>query len=129
MEIVLGVVIGLIVAAGAGFVAVRMVAARRPVPVAPEEIARQLAAEQWRHAAADRDEVIRGALELLQRQNQGALASERELHGQQLDAKKSLIDQQLGVMAGELTKINDLVRSLEADRATKFGELSVLVFV
>jgi DNA recombination protein RmuC len=124
MEIIVGILIGLVVAAGAGFVAVRMVTARRPAPVPPEEIARRVADEQWRHAAAERDEAIRSALELLKSQNQGALASERALHGQELDSKKSLIDQQLGVMAGELGKINDLVRSLEADRATKFGELN-----
>jgi DNA recombination protein RmuC len=124
MEIVLGVLIGLMVAAVAGLVAVRLVAARRPTPVPAEDIARQLAAEQWRHAAAERDEVIRSALELLQSQNHGALASERELHGQQLESKKALIDQQLGVMNAKLGEVGELVRTLEAERSTKLGELS-----
>src|SRR6478735_4018639 len=124
MEIVLGVLIGLMVAAVAGLVAVRLVAARRPTPVPAEDIARPLAAEQWRHAAAERDEVIRSALELLQSQNHGALASERELHGQQLESKKALIDQQLGVMNAKLGEVGELVRTLEAERSTKLGELS-----
>src|SRR5262245_44263928 len=107
MEIVLGVLIGLVVAAVGGYVAWRASTAHRPAPVAPEEIARQVAAEQWRHAAAERDDAIRTAVEMLQAQNQGALASERMLHGQELDAKKSLIDQQLGAMTAKLGEVGD----------------------
>src|SRR6476646_9182572 len=124
MEIVLGVLIGLMVAAVAGLVAVRLVAARRPTPVPAEDIARQLAAEQWRHAAAERGEVTRSALEPLQSKNHGALAYERELHGQQLESKKALIDQQLGVMNAKRGEVGELVRTLEAERSTKLGELS-----
>jgi DNA recombination protein RmuC len=124
MEIVLGILIGAVLVGGIALVVLRAVEARRPAPAAPEEIARQVAAEQWRHAAAERDDAIRTAVEMLQAQNQGTLASERVLHGQELDAKKSLIDQQLGVMTGELAKIGELVRSFETDRSKKFGELS-----
>jgi DNA recombination protein RmuC len=51
------------------------------------------------------------------------LDSERQLHGQELDGKKALIDQQLGHMTEELRKVSDLVKALEEDRIQKFGEL------
>jgi DNA recombination protein RmuC len=52
------------------------------------------------------------------------LTSEREANVQELDAKKGLIDQQLGVMTGELKRVGELVRELENDRKQKFGQLS-----
>ena len=42
----------------------------------------------------------------------------------ELDGKKALIDQQLGAMTDELGKVGELVRTLEADRRTAFGELA-----
>jgi DNA recombination protein RmuC len=119
-----------VVAAVAAAMAVRVATGRSPAGTAaapvmePEELARRVADEQRRLAVDERDAAIRVALDHLQEHNRAALASERALVGQELDGKKSLIDQQLGVMTGELGKINALVRSLEADRATKFGELA-----
>jgi DNA recombination protein RmuC len=52
------------------------------------------------------------------------LESEREVGVKELDAKKGLIDQQLGRMAVELQSVSQLVTTLEKDRVEKFGELS-----
>src|SRR6476659_8723210 len=100
MEIVLGVVIGLIVAASAGFVAVRMVAARRPVPVPPEELARRLAEEQRRANAEGQERFRASMLDQLSRMNQEVMARERQLATTQLDARKDLIDQRLDQKLG-----------------------------
>ena len=127
MEIVLGVVIGLIVAAGAGFVAVRMVAARRPVPVPPEELARRLAEEQRRANAEEQERFRASMLDQLSRMNQEVMARERQLATTQLDARKDLIDQRLDQKLGEVTTavraVTDTVHRLEEDRKHAFGGL------
>src|SRR5690349_6194374 len=56
--------------------------------------------------------------------NQALLANERQVTAAELDGKKSLIDQQLGAMTGELDKVGTLVRALEGDRRRAFGELA-----
>ncbi len=50
--------------------------------------------------------------------------SERQLHGKDLDTRKSLIDQQLQRMVTELEKVSAVVRELEKDREKKFGDLA-----
>ncbi|MFH0811468.1 MAG: DNA recombination protein RmuC [Pseudomonadota bacterium] len=52
------------------------------------------------------------------------LESEREVNVKELEAKKSLIDQQLQRMTGELEKVSTLMKDLEKDRVEKFGELT-----
>ena len=52
------------------------------------------------------------------------LDSEREVSVKELDGKKSLIDQQLQRMTGELDNVSKLMKELEKDRVEKFGELS-----
>ncbi len=52
------------------------------------------------------------------------LATERQAGTKDLGEKKSLIDQQLRNMAGELEKVSVLVKELEKDREQKFGELT-----
>jgi DNA recombination protein RmuC len=52
------------------------------------------------------------------------LGSEREVGIKELDAKKSLIDQQLQRMTTELENVSTLMKELEKDRVEKFGELS-----
>ena len=56
--------------------------------------------------------------------NRALLEQERHRAGSELDGKKALIDQQLTTMSSELGKVNDLVRMLEADRRTSFGQLA-----
>ncbi len=52
------------------------------------------------------------------------LETEREVSSREFDAKKGLIDQQLGKMQQELDKVGKLMKELETDRVKKFGELS-----
>jgi DNA recombination protein RmuC len=56
------------------------------------------------------------------------LSTEREAGVRELDGKKGLIDQRLGVLAesmtAELGKVTTLVQSLENDRRQAFGEVS-----
>jgi DNA recombination protein RmuC len=52
------------------------------------------------------------------------LETEREVSSREFDAKKGLIDQQLGKMQQELDKVGRLMKELETDRVKKFGELS-----
>lgn len=52
------------------------------------------------------------------------LASERELGARELEAKKSLIDQQLQQMTAGLENVSRLMQELEKDRVEKFGELA-----
>jgi DNA recombination protein RmuC len=52
------------------------------------------------------------------------LEAEREMGSRDLDRKKELIDRQLEDMGGKLESVSSLMRDLEKDRATKFGELA-----
>ncbi|MBU1862901.1 MAG: DNA recombination protein RmuC [Candidatus Omnitrophica bacterium] len=52
------------------------------------------------------------------------LGTEREVNAKELEAKKGLIDQQLGRMTIELDKVTAVVKDLEKDRESKFGELA-----
>jgi len=52
------------------------------------------------------------------------LTTERELTAKELEAKKSLIDQQLQRITSELENASKLMEGLEKDRVQKFGELS-----
>jgi len=51
------------------------------------------------------------------------LLTERQLTAKELEAKKELIDQQLSRMNRDLETLSFLIKELEKDRATKFGEL------
>lgn len=55
---------------------------------------------------------------------EGRLATERALHGRELEAKKGEIAQQIERMTGQLDRMGALVRDLERDRVQKFGELA-----
>ena len=52
------------------------------------------------------------------------LESEREINTQELDKKKSLIDQQLFRMTEELQSVSKLMKDIEKDRVEKFSELA-----
>jgi len=78
-----------------------------------------------RHAfEAQRDTAVQAAIDHLLTHNREALTAERTLTTQDLDAKKTLIDQQLAAMTARLEQVTDLVQHVEADRARSFGELA-----
>jgi DNA recombination protein RmuC len=140
METLVGTVIGLV----AGVAAVALVVRRQAVRASARQAAaggtadyvveqvtgelagevRRLADEQRRDAEAARDAAISAALDHLMTSGKALMDSERELAGRDLEGKKGLIDQQLVAMQGELARVGDLVRELEADRGRKFGELA-----
>jgi DNA recombination protein RmuC len=86
-------------------------------PLAPlaEQVARL--ADEQRHA---HDETLNRLLET----NRALLEQERIRAGSELDGKKSLIDQQLVTMTGELDKVSELVRTLDGGQRKAYGELS-----
>jgi DNA recombination protein RmuC len=56
--------------------------------------------------------------------NRAVLESERARGNAELDGRKSLIDQQLATMSGELQRVGTLVADIERDRRHSFGELA-----
>jgi DNA recombination protein RmuC len=126
MTLVIGIIVGCAFGA-AGALAV--VIARRPAatpvpepapavdPLGPlaEQVARL--ADEQRHA---HDETLSRLLET----NKALLEQERARAGTELDGKKSLIDQQLVTMTGELDKVTELVRQVEGGQRKAYGELS-----
>jgi DNA recombination protein RmuC len=124
LAVLVAVVAGVAVGAVAAVRLTRRPEAATPPPMSAEELARRVADEQRRLAVEDRDAAIAVAMGQFQELNRATLESERARTGQELDTKKSLIDQQLATMSGELAKVGDLVRNLESERATKLGELS-----
>ena len=116
MDTFLGVLIGALVAGG--FVSLLLL--RRPQQPDPgpdlaEELNR-LAEEQRRTNGEMLSRLLDANRALLDREQQRSVAA--------LDGKKALIDQQLGSMTSELGKVGELVRGLDADRRTAFGELA-----
>jgi DNA recombination protein RmuC len=120
MEIVVGILVGLVAAAAVVVPVVIAWARRGPVEAADtEELeweARLLADEQRRFGEE--------LLSRLHEANRAHLEHQRVLAGTELDGKKALIDQQLHAMTAELGKVGELVRGLDAERRTAFGELT-----
>ena len=129
MTLVIGIILGCAFGAAGALAAVL---ARRPAPtpapepavdstafdpIAPltEQVARL--ADEQRHA---HDETLSRLLET----NRALLEQERVRSGSELDGKKSLIDQQLQTMTGELDKVTELVRKVEGGQRKAYGELS-----
>ena len=52
------------------------------------------------------------------------LSKQTQMGGKELEEKKGLIDQTLGVMKEDLQKVQNLVTDFEKDREKKFGELA-----
>jgi DNA recombination protein RmuC len=124
------VIIAAIVVLGLGVIGgvvlgARVVTSRsRRRPAAPElrldELLRRESAER---VAAERA-AMAGAVEQLVRRNQEMLDAERRLGSQQLEGTKSLIDQQVGGMRDELSKLTGLVQEVERERREHVGQLS-----
>jgi DNA recombination protein RmuC len=119
MELVAGLVAGLAVAA-ALVVPILIVLARREPSVTDTE------ALEWelRTLADDQRRYGEELLQRLHDANRLHLDHQRDRVSTELDGKKALIDQQLGAMTHELGKVGELVRGLDADRRTAFGQLA-----
>jgi DNA recombination protein RmuC len=119
MELVAGLVLGLVLAS-ALVVPIVMLLARREPPVADTE---EL---EWglRGLADEQRRIGEELLQRMQDANRLHLDHQRDRVTTELDGKKALIDQQLGAMNTELGKVGELVRGLDADRRTAFGQLA-----
>src|SRR5258706_501682 len=125
MILLVGIIVLCVLSCAVGGALVAFAVARRPAPVAPpaadplaplaEQVARL--ADEQRHA---HDETLSRLLET----NRALLEQERVRAGSELDGKKSLIDQQLVTMTGELDKVSELVRTLDGGQRKAYGELS-----
>ncbi|GIU87203.1 MAG: hypothetical protein KatS3mg009_1718 [Acidimicrobiia bacterium] len=107
-----------ILSAAAGACAAALLVRRRAAPAddALAQELRRLAEEQRRVG----DEVLSRVLDA----NRTLLEHDRLRASSELAGKKALIDQQLSAMTGELHKVGELVRGLDADRRRAFGELA-----
>src|SRR5258706_2876981 len=125
MILVVGIIVLCVLSCAIGGVVAALAIARRPAsepaatvdPLVPlaEQVARL--ADEQRHA---HDETLNRLLET----NRALLEQERVRAGSELDGKKSLIDQQLVTMTGELDKVSELVRTLDGGQRKAYGELS-----
>jgi DNA recombination protein RmuC len=73
---------------------------------------------------ADRDEVVRAAVEHVVRLNQEMLAGERRAGAVALDGTRTLIDRDLDEVRAELHALTELIQSIERDRREHAGALS-----
>jgi DNA recombination protein RmuC len=118
MEILVGILIGavLLAACAAPFV---LALTRREPDLGTHDLEVEV-----RRLADEHRRVAEEALTRLNETNRALLEHERLRATGELDGKKALIDQQLGAMTSELGKVGELVKTLEADRRTAFGELA-----
>jgi DNA recombination protein RmuC len=117
--------------------AAQLATAREHLAVAEAELERERAVSAERLAAREEAEArlterfTALSAEVLERNNRSfltlarqQLAGAQEKAAHELDGKKSLIDQQLQSMVGELGKVRELVGEFERDRQAKFGALA-----
>lgn len=109
--IAVAAIVGLLAAGGL------LVASQRRSTRALVRELRRSQAEQSQAAAGE-------AVDRLLNANRTVMAGERELATRDLQATKSLIDQQLSAMTERLADVGQLVRELEDDRREKFGSIS-----
>ncbi len=68
-------------------------------------------------------EALGKANEEFMRLRQSLLDSDRQSHAQELDSKKSLIDEQLKSISTGLIKVEQVVKGYQTDSATRFGQI------
>jgi DNA recombination protein RmuC len=123
MEIVLGVLVGAVLVGGIAVAVWRVSVARRPAPVAPEDIARRLAEEQRRANAEEQERFRASMLDQLSRMNHEVMTRERQIAATHLDARKEMIDQRLEQVTTAVRAVDETVHRLEEERKHAFGGL------
>ena len=127
-------VVGLSVGLGIGFgyARLRIHEVRADARQHTEDMLAQKTAETEKIIAQMKESFGALSLEALSRNTEEFLKLARERLNEQsqsqnkeLENKKSLIDQTLKAMQGEMNKVQNVVQDLEKDRRQKFGELSV----
>lgn len=130
MTSVIAIILGCVLSAAIGSALAARYIARRSTPVvapAPDPAALDplgpLAAQVARLADEQRHSIDEAVTRMLET-NRAVLEQARLQAGSELDGKKSLIDQQLVTMTGELDKVSELVRTLDGGQRKAYGELS-----
>ncbi|TMK65065.1 MAG: DNA recombination protein RmuC [Actinobacteria bacterium] len=131
MEIVIGVLVVLVVVLGVGLVVRGRNAGDAVDPEydrrLAEQVALRLAQQQQTLSEAERGRAAvehEALMRQLLAQNREMLDAERRRAGEELGGKKELIDQQIAAMSGQLNRVTDLMRDVERERSTQFGELA-----
>ena len=110
IELIIGMVAGIILGFGAAFVL--------------KFVHLKTAKELVQESEAQKEESISTIIDTVMKLGKEKLESEREINIKELESKKGLIDQQLHNMKDELEKVSKLVKDFEKDREHKFGKLS-----
>jgi DNA recombination protein RmuC len=123
--VVVGVLTGVVAGTVLGAVVVARSSSgrRRPAPPPEASVAELLRRESEVRVVAERA-ALTDAVGQLVRMNQEMMDAERRLGNQELDGKKSLIDQQVGNMRDELSKLTGLLHDVERERREHVGQLS-----
>ena len=80
--------------------------------------------EVLRRSSSERDTAVNAAIDHLVRVNEEMLTGARRLGERDLEGKKSLIDQELVGMRGDLHKLSSLVQEIERERRQHVGALT-----
>ncbi len=128
--LVIGIALLLAVAIGGG-AAWLLTERRRDTTQAADLVAelRRIVADQQEELQRLREDSLTGAIEQLAAVNRAQFSAQHEHGSAALEARKELIDGQLGDMREELGRMTDLVQALERDREHKFGEIGQLLEV
>ena len=131
LGIVIGVLVVLVVVLGVGLVVRGRDAGDAVDPEydrrLAEQVALRLAQQQQTLSEAERGRAAvehEALMRQLLAQNREMLDAERRRAGEELGGKKELIDQQIAAMSGQLNRVTDLMRDVERERSTQFGELA-----
>ncbi len=85
---------------------------------------RDLTAAQEASASGARDAAVSAALEQLATMHRSLSEQERQIGTTALAGERQLIDQRMSGVSNELARLGELMRDLERDRESKFGQLS-----
>ena len=124
MTLVIGIIVGCAFGTGIALAVLARRPAPAPVPAAPALDPIAPLVEQVARLADEQRNAHNETLSRLLETNKATLEQERVRAGSELDGKKSLIDQQLVTMTGELDKVTALVRQVEGGQRKAYGELS-----
>jgi DNA recombination protein RmuC len=81
--------------------------------------------EEFRRTSAEHSQAaLNNAVDTLGALHRQGLESQLAVGSQHIEGKKELIDQELGAVRGEIERVRHLVRELENDRNTQYGELA-----
>lgn len=125
LSLFIGLVAGLAIGLGIGFWRVRDIQALTHKVLAEKTTETDKLVQQMKESfSALSSETLSKSTEEFLKLAQERFSRQTEGQTKELDGKKSLIDQTLQAMKGELGKVNEMVQTIEKDRKAKFDVLS-----